>query len=99
MGREKGELPNPSAGDSSKQRSGGEVLRGNGPHKNSGIITPPPRQNAAVVKGAGTQKKGRIAAPLSSLSWFGLCFFSLLVPGRTPQGGPLILQDLHKQPL
>lgn len=99
MGCEEGELPNPSAGDSSRQRSGREVLRGNGPHKNSGIITPPLRKHAAVVKGAGAQMKGKTAAPLSSLSWFGLCLFSLLVPGKTPQGGPLIPQDLHKQPL
>lgn len=35
MGCEEGELPNPSAGDSSRQRSGGEVLRGSRPHKNS----------------------------------------------------------------
>lgn len=33
MGREKSELPNPSAGDSGRQRSGGEVLKEKGPHK------------------------------------------------------------------
>lgn len=52
--------------------------------------SPPPQQQAAEVKGAGAQKKGRTAAPLSNLSWFDLCFFSLLVSGRTKQGGPLI---------
>lgn len=36
MGREEGELPNPSTGDSSRQRSGGEALKGKGPHKQLG---------------------------------------------------------------
>lgn len=91
MGCEEGELLNPSTGDSSRQRSEGELLRGKEPHKNSEEPSfPPPQQQAAEVKGAGTQKKGRTAAPLSNISWFDLCSFSLLVSGRTKQGGPLI---------
>lgn len=59
---EEGELPNPSTDDSSRQRSGGEVLRGNGPHKNSATITPPPQQHTTVGQRCWCSEERRTAA-------------------------------------